>query len=133
MKSGRTLSHRLIVHQRGFCWTRKIRNFNWWFALMLVGWFGVGHVARDQTRVVVFLVQTEGKRQSALTFSQSLSNSGGKVTLTGDQSSPGVSKRDSLVWCSDDGSLHCRYSLYDTSSSHCLRKNQSNRNRAVTE
>ena len=43
-----------------------------------------------------------------------------------------TTKRDSVVWCSDDGSVRCCYSLYGTSSSHGLRENQSDRNRTVT-
>ena len=41
-------------------------------------------------------------------------------------------KRDSMVWCSDDGAVRYCYSLYDTSSSDSFRENQSNRNRLVT-
>jgi hypothetical protein len=41
-------------------------------------------------------------------------------------------KRNSLVWCSDDGFVRYCHALYDTSSSYSLRENQSNRNRAVT-
>ena len=42
-----------------------------------------------------------------------------------------TTKRDSLVWCSDDGPVRCCYSLYDSSPSYSLRENQSDRNRTV--
>jgi len=57
---------------------------------MLVGWLaGLALACGSQpdTGYGFSSANRRKEKQSALTFSQSLSNSGGKVTLTGDQSS----------------------------------------------
>ena len=43
-----------------------------------------------------------------------------------------ATKRDFMVWRRDDDSLCCRYSLYGTSSSFRIGKNQPHRSHAVT-